>query len=63
MARKSELNTSIEALEVGQVISFPIEKMASVRVAASNLGAMLRREFSTGRNQENKALYDVKRIS
>ena len=63
MARKSELNAPIEALEVGQTVSFPIEKMGSVRVIASNLGAVLQREFSTGRNPENKALYDVKRLS
>ena len=63
MAKKSEFTDPIKALEIGQTVSFPIERMASIRVVASNLGAVLQREFSTGRNPEDKTLYDVTRLS
>ena len=63
MARKSEFSEPISMLEVGQTVSFPIEKMQSIRVVASNLGGMLQRSFATSRNQSDKTLYDVTRLS
>ncbi len=62
MARKSELNEPIKALGVGEEIGFPVERIQTVRVLASNLGAVLQRTYSTFRSKDGKTVR-VKRIS
>lgn len=39
--------TQIKALEVGECVHFPIEKLGNVKTCASNQGAMMGRTFTT----------------
>lgn len=42
-----KVRPALVALEVGEVLTFPIEKMKSVRTQASELGIILNRQFKT----------------
>lgn len=63
MGKKSSVYKSeITDMEVGQTKDFPIEHMATIRVTASNLGAILRRQYTTGCS-DDKSTYQVTRVS
>ena len=41
------IRSSIASLEIGQVVTFPIQKLNTIRTTASELGAILDRGFKT----------------
>lgn len=62
MANNSQkIRPTIAALEIGEVTTFPIEKMRSVRAEASELGIILNSRFITRTDREKRVIY-VKRV-
>ncbi len=57
-----KVRPALVALEVGEVLTFPIEKMKSVRTQASELGIILNRQFKTWTDREAHTIM-VKRFS
>lgn len=57
-----KVRPSLYNMEVGQVLTFAIEKMKNVRTTCSELGAMFDRQYSTHIVRENRTI-EVKRIS
>lgn len=49
-------------MEVGQTITLGIEKMKSVRTQASELGAIMNRQYKTRTDREERTI-TVKRLS
>ncbi len=47
MENAINIRPSIANLEIGHEVSFPIQKLSTVRTTASELGAILDREFKT----------------
>lgn len=62
METKNTMKGSIIALKIGGEVIFPIEKVESIRVYASNVGAVYGRKFKTNVNRKNGTV-TVKRIS
>lgn len=63
MEEKSEkIRPLLTGLEPGEEISFPIAKMKSVRTQASELGAILNRQYKTRTNRAEQTI-TVVRIS
>lgn len=52
----------LTALGIGEVVSFPISRLKSVRTQASELGAIYNRQYKT-RTDREKQIIIVKRIS
>lgn len=44
--------TQIKALEVGEVVHFPVAKLTTVKTSASNVGLAMGRKFSTNIDRE-----------
>lgn len=59
---KKPMMTQIRALERGEVIALPIEKLAVVRSNLSAYSLMLRRKYSSHINRERQWL-EVTRLS
>lgn len=57
----AKIRPSLIALNVGDEISFPIEKLKSVRTQASELGAIMSRQYTTKTDRINHII-NVKRI-
>ncbi len=51
-ATKVNFRELIFSMSVGDVISFPIECIVSVRVAASNVGMVAQRKYKTATDRE-----------
>ena len=49
----AKIRPSLIALNVGDEISFPIEKLKSVRTQASELGAIMSRQYTTKTDRIN----------
>lgn len=48
------------ALEVGDTMRFPIERMKSVRTQASELGVIYNRRFKTMTNRQNRTIIVIR---
>lgn len=53
---KEKIRPAITALEVGDAVAFPIERLKSVRTQSSELGVILDRKFKTKTNRENHTI-------
>lgn len=62
METKNTMKGSIMELEVGQTATFPIDKMESIRVYASNVGAIFGRKFTTNIHRSERTV-TVKRLA
>lgn len=51
----------LTALEIGDIVSFPISRLKSVRTQASELGVIYNRQFKTKTDREKRVII-VKRI-
>jgi hypothetical protein len=51
-----KIRPTIIGLKVGEAVMFPIAKMKSVRTQASELGAILDRQFTTRMDRENRVI-------
>jgi hypothetical protein len=51
-----KIRPTIIDLKVGEAVMFPIAKMKSVRTQASELGAILDRQFTTRMDRENRVI-------
>ena len=58
----TKIRPALVAMEVGESLEFPLEKMKSVRTQASELGIILNRQFKTRTNRETHTIV-VTRIS
>lgn len=58
----TKIRPALVAMEVGESLEFPVEKMKSVRTQASELGIILNRQFKTRTNRETHTIV-VTRIS
>lgn len=58
---KLPIRSSLRALGVGQIISFPAIQAKSVKVSASEIGFELGRTFKTTQNRDTRTL-DVVRV-
>lgn len=54
MEEKLKMKPAIEAMEVGEELSFPIEKLGSVKTTACNAGLILNRNYSTNVNRAER---------
>lgn len=62
MNKNFGIKTVLEGLDVGQSITYPIVRLLSVKVTASNVGLVMNRKYSTKvLRQERKV--EVTRIS
>lgn len=57
-----KIRPALIAMEVGNTISFPIERLKSVRTQASELGAIYERQFKT-RTDRIARIIEVTRVS
>lgn len=57
-----KIRPAIEALEVNQKVEFPIDKLRTVRVTASDLGLMFGRRYSTLTDRDER-IVTVTRIA
>lgn len=57
-----KIRPSLLKLEVGETITFCIEKMKSVRTLASELGAIMNRRYQTRTDREARTI-TVKRLA
>lgn len=62
MDEKLKMKPAIEAMKVGEEISFPIEKLSSVKTTACNAGLILNRNYSTNVNRAER-IVSVTRMS
>ena len=53
----AKIRPSLIALNVGDEISFPIEKLKSVRTQASELGAIMSRQYTYYRTKLSKLCF------
>lgn len=58
----TKIRPALVAMEVGESLEFPVEKMKSVRTQASELGIILNRQFKTRTNRETHTIM-ITRIS
>lgn len=58
----TKIRPALVAMEVGESLEFPVEKMKSVRTQASELGIILNRQFKTRTNRETHTIV-ITRIS
>lgn len=58
----TKIRPALVAMEIGESLEFPVEKMKSVRTQASELGIILNRQFKTRTNRETHTIV-VTRIS
>lgn len=56
MDEKLKMKPAIEAMKVGDEISFPIEKLGSVKTTACNAGLILNRNYSTNVNRAERTV-------
>ena len=56
-----KIRPALIVLNIGEETSFPIDKLKSVRTQASELGAIMSRQYTTKTNRANH-LIRVKRI-
>lgn len=62
MSKNFGIKTVLEGMDVGQSITYPIVRLLSVKVTASNVGLVMNRKYSTKvLRQERKV--EVTRIS
>lgn len=61
-AKNVKIRPAIEALEVDEEITFPLEKLRNVRVTASDLGLILGRVYTTNANRDER-IVTVKRTA
>jgi hypothetical protein len=51
-----KIRPALVKLEVGETVSFPISRLKSVRTQASELGAILGRQYTTKTDRERKVI-------
>lgn len=51
-----KIRPAIEALEINQKVEFPIDKLRTVRVTASDLGLMFGRKYSTLTDRDERTV-------
>jgi hypothetical protein len=51
-----KIRPTLVGLSVGQVASFPIARLKSVRTQASELGAILDRQYTTRTDRQNRLI-------
>lgn len=51
-----KIRPAIEALEINQKVEFPIDKLRTVRVTASDLGLMFGRRYSTLTDRDERTV-------
>lgn len=56
MARKNDVKSIIESMEIGEEKSFAICTLSNVRAYASNVGIMLGRKYKTFTDKDNKEI-------
>ncbi|EJW99301.1 hypothetical protein EVA_12593 [gut metagenome] len=56
-----KIRPSLVALNIGEEITYPIERLKSVRTQASELGAIMKRRYTTWTDRINGTI-SVKRI-
>lgn len=56
MDTKKRIRPNLLNMEVGDFISFPIHRLKSVRVQASELGAILDRTYTTRMDKESRLI-------
>ena len=62
MDEKLKMKPAIEAMKVGDEISFPIEKLCSVKTTACTAGLVLNRKYTTNLNKADR-IVNVMRVS
>lgn len=50
------MKSAIEAMKVGDEISFPVEKLCSVRTTASTAALVLKRSYTTNINRSERSV-------
>ena len=60
--KKSGPRPMIRAMEVGDTLLFPIEKLPTVKTTCSDLGCILNRRYSTTTDRESRTI-EVTRIT
>lgn len=53
---------AIRAMEVGDVLTFPIEKLPTVKTTCSDLGFILNRRYTTSTDRDSRTI-EVTRIT
>ena len=56
MTKKLGMKSAIEAMKVGDEISFPVEKLCSVRTTASTAALVLKRSYTTNINRSERSV-------
>ncbi len=51
-----KIRPTLTQMEIGQKVSFPLEKLKSVRAQASELGLIMARRYSTSVNRQNRTI-------
>lgn len=54
--KQLKVRTALTNLEVGETVSFPIDKTKGVRSQASDLGIILDRVYSTATNRQERTI-------
>ena len=55
------MRTSIKNMKVGESINFPIEKVRTIRVLASDLGLQYNRLYRTRASQQNRTITVIRK--
>lgn len=56
MGERTKIRTALASMEVGDVISFELERLASVRTMASEYGLQAGRRYSTATDREARTI-------
>lgn len=56
MGENLRIKPAIEAMEVGEKISFPLEKLCSVRTTATTVGLVKGRNYSANINKTDRVV-------
>lgn len=62
MEEKMPIRPAIKVMEIGQKLTYPIERMNAVRKTATELALITSRRFSVNQSNDNKTI-TVTRIS
>ena len=54
--RPKKMRTQIVELNVGESVSFPIEKMKTIRAQTSELNCIMQRVYATKLNRDNRTI-------
>ncbi len=56
MEEKIKIRPTLEKMEVGKTMTFPISSLPSVRTLTSTVGLYMGRRYKTKSNRENKTI-------